>query len=136
MKRAVLSRVLLICGIGGMVAGAVDPLEGSVIIVPAAGLVALAALAAKDRARMYLCLAFVLLAAGVGAVFVLSAFGGFGGNTGRSNWWWLAIAPYPIGWATGLTGAILMLRRMLTSRTETPRLENSASHNTESTSLQ
>ena len=101
------ARVLLILGLTGMLIGAVDPLEGSLIILVGAGLVALAALLGKSRYRVLLCLAFALVAVGVTAMFVLSGFGGVGGDTGRSMWWAVVILPYPVGWFVGLTGAIL-----------------------------
>jgi hypothetical protein len=40
----------------------------------------------------------------------LSAVGGFGGSTGRTLWWWLALVPYPVGWVMGLVGAVKSLR--------------------------
>jgi len=40
----------------------------------------------------------------VGAVWGLSAFGGIGGDTGRSMWLGLLILPYLIGWSMGIWG--------------------------------
>jgi K+-transporting ATPase A subunit len=80
-----------------MLIGAIDPLEGSLIILPAAGLVALGALLGKSRHRRLLCWSFILVAVGIGALWVLSAFGGVGGRTGRSMWWLLVVLPYPVG---------------------------------------
>jgi hypothetical protein len=93
-----------------MVIGALDPLEGSLVILPGIGLVALGALLGNSRYRTLLLWSFVLVAVGVGALSGLSALGGFGGNSGRSNWWALAILPYPVGWIMGLIGAIRSLR--------------------------
>ena len=103
------SRILVIAGLAGMLIGAVDPLEGSLIILPGVGLVALGALLGKSRRRMLLCWSFALVTVGVAAMFVLSWFGGIGGNTGRSMWWAIFILPYPVGWIMGLAGAILAL---------------------------
>jgi hypothetical protein len=111
MKRTTWSKVLLVLGLIGMLAGVLDPLEGSVIILGGAGLLALSALVGVSRYRVLLCLAFALVAFGVAAMFVLSNVGGFGGSSGRSNWWWLAILPYPAGWLTGLIGSFLMMRK-------------------------
>jgi hypothetical protein len=93
-----------------MVIGVLDPLEGSLVILPGTGLVALGALLGKSRHRIFLYWSFALVAVGVGAMWRLSALGGFGGNTGRSNWWGLVLLPYPVGWIMGLVGAIRRLR--------------------------
>jgi len=104
------SRILVIMGLVGMVIGALDPLEGSFIILPGTGLVALGALFGKSRHRVLLYWSFILVAVGVGALWGLSALGGLGGDSGRSNWWALVLLPYPVGWIVGLIGAILRLR--------------------------
>lgn len=104
------SRLLIIVGLAGMLIGAVDPLEGSLIILPGTGLVALGMFLGKSRRRALLYWALALVAIGVGAMWISSAFGGFGGNTGRSIWWGLLIlVPYALGWIMGLIGAILAL---------------------------
>jgi hypothetical protein len=92
-----------------MVVGVLDPLEGSIVILAGVGSVALGALLAKSRYRKLLGASFVLVAVGVGAMFVISAFGGIGGTSGRSMWWGIFILPYPIGWIMGLVGAVLWL---------------------------
>ncbi len=105
------SRVLMIAGLVAMLIGAIDPLEGSLIILPGSGLVALGALLGKSRHRRLLCWSFGLIAVGVGAMFVLSGFGGTGGSSGHSNWWLLVVLPYPAGWIMSLVGVILNLRK-------------------------
>lgn len=109
MNRTTSSRFLVILGLLGMLLGALDPLEGSVVILPGVGLVALGAVVARRRYRKLLSASFVLVAVGVGAMFVISAFGGIGGNSGRSMWWGVVMLPYPMGWITGLVGAVLWL---------------------------
>lgn len=104
------SRVLIIVGLVAMVIGAIDPLEGSLVVLPGTGLVALGALVGHSRHRVLLCWSFVLVAVGVGALWSLSSIGGFGGHTGRTNWWGLVLLPYPAGWIMGLVGAIRDLR--------------------------
>ena len=101
------SRTLVIVGLVGMLLGAIDPLEGSLIILPDTGMVAFGAFLGKSGRRVLLYWAFILVAAGVGAMFLLSRFGGIGGRTGRSMWWGLVILPYPVGWIMGLAGAIV-----------------------------
>jgi hypothetical protein len=107
--RTLWSRILVVVGLVGMLIGAIDPLEGSLIILPGTGIVALGAFVGKSRHRVLLYWAVSLVAVGVGAMFVLTAFGGIGGNTGHTNWWGLVILPYPVGWIMGLAGAILSL---------------------------
>ena len=104
------SRILVIMGLIAMVIGAIDPLEGSLVILPGTGLVALGALLGSSRHRSLLYWSFFLVAVGVGALWGLSALGGFGGNSGRSNWWGLVLLPYPVGWIMGLVGSIRRLR--------------------------
>jgi hypothetical protein len=104
------SRILVIAGLAAMLIGALDPLEGSLVILPGTGMVALGALLGKSRHRTLLSWSFVLVAVGVGALWGLSAIGGFGGRTGRSYWCGLMLLPYLIGWIMGLVGAIRRLR--------------------------
>jgi hypothetical protein len=104
------SRILVIAGLVAMVIGALDPLEGALLILPGTGLVALGALLGNSRHRIFLYWSFVLVAVGAGALWGLSALGGLGGDSGRSNWWGLVLLPYPVGWVMGLVGAIRRLR--------------------------
>ena len=110
--RSVWSKILVIVGLIAMLVGAIDPLEGSLIILPGSGMVALSALLGKSRYRRLLCGAFVLIVIGVGLLFVLSMFGGVGGRTGHSVWWLLIVLPYPVGWVISLVGTI---RRLIES---------------------
>ena len=88
-RRTVPSRIIVIAGIAAMLIGAVDPLEGSLVIVPGSGLVALGARLGKSRHRKSLYWSFALVAAGVGALWGLSAIGGLGGPGGHPYWWGL-----------------------------------------------
>ena len=109
------SRILVILGSLAMLAGALDPLEGSLLILPGAGLVTLGTLLGDtDRAlRLYWILIFLLIAVGVGAMFALSAVGGIGGRSGHSMWWGLLILPYPLGWVMGIVSLLFRLGRTL-----------------------
>jgi hypothetical protein len=107
--RTIWSVVLVIAGLLAMLVGAIDPLEGSFVILPGCGVVLIGALLGRSRYRKLLFWAFVLIAVGVGAMVVLSALGGIGGHSGRSLWWGLFILPYPVGWIIGLVGAGLRL---------------------------
>ena len=112
------TRVLVIVGLIAMLIGAIDPLEGSLVILPGSGMVALGALLSKSRLRKLLCWALGLVAIGVGAMFVLSGFGGTGGSSGHSNWWLLVVLPYPVGWIMSLIGVFLNLRERRVKRAE------------------
>ena len=105
--RLLWSKILVIVGLMAMLIGAIDPLEGSLIILPGSGMVALGALLGKSRYRLLLYSAFVTI--GVGIMFGLSMLGGVGGCTGRSNWWLLVVLPLPLGWIIGLVGTIVKL---------------------------
>lgn len=97
-----------------MAVGSVDPLEGSVLILPGSGLIALGMyLGGNDRRTVrYWTLSFILIAVGVAAMFALSAVGGIGGQNGQSMWWGLTMLPYPAGWLMALAGGIVGLIRL------------------------
>ncbi len=106
------TRILVTAGLILMVIGVLDPLEGSVIILAGSLVAATGAFLGRLRRWKLLLAAFILIAVGVGVMFVTSAMGGFGGETGRSMWWALVILPYPAGWIVGLAGAILCLKEL------------------------
>lgn len=116
--RMLWSRILR--GVGGvaMVVGTLDPMEGSLFILPGSGLVALGMfLGGKDRRTIrYWLWAFILIAVGVGALFGLSAIGGIGGRSGHSMWWGLLILPYPAGWLMALAGGVVGLVRWFNAK--------------------
>jgi hypothetical protein len=93
-----------------MVIGALDPLEGSLLILPSTGLVALGAWLGLNPARKLVSWALLLVAVGVGVLWGMSSVGGLGGDTGRSMWWALLLLPYPVGWILGVIGAARALR--------------------------
>ncbi len=103
------SRILCIAGLVATVVGCVDPLEGSLVILPGTALVALAAFLAGSRRRSLAYLAFGLTAAGVGILFALSAAGGVGGTTGRPVIWTLTLVPYPAGVVLAIVAGALVL---------------------------
>ena len=112
------SRILKVGGAIAMVAGTIDPMEGSVLILLGSGLVALGMYLARNERRtiLYWTGAFSLIAAGVGAMFALSAIGGIGGRSGRSMWWGVLILPYPVGWLMALAGGVVGLVRFVKGR--------------------
>jgi hypothetical protein len=106
------SHILVIVGLVATLVGAIDPLEGSLLILPGTGLLALGAWLGNSQHRRLLCWAFALVAVGVGEVWGLSAVGGLGGSTGRSMWWAIFLLPYPVGWVMALVGAIRRMREV------------------------
>jgi hypothetical protein len=81
------------------------------VILGGSALAAAGAFFGKSPRHRLQVTAFVLIAIGVAALFGLSAFGGVGGNTGRSMWWLAICVSYPVGWVIGLVGAIALLRK-------------------------
>ena len=116
--RMLWSRILGIVGGIAMLLGSLDPLEGSLLILPGSGLVAVAVhLSGKDhRTVLYWTWVFGLIAVGVGALFGLSAVGGIGGQSGHSPWWGVLLLPYAVGWLMALAGAVVGLTRFWKGR--------------------
>jgi hypothetical protein len=112
------SRILILVGGVAMLLGAVDPLEGSLLILPGSGMIALGLWVGKAERRLlrYWVWVFILIAVGVGALFGLSAVGGFGGTSGLSMWWGILILPYPAGWLMGVVGGISALIRFFKAK--------------------
>ena len=104
-----------------MMLGTLDPMEGSVLILPGSGLVALGMfLGGKDhKTVLYWTWVFILIAVGVGAMFALSAVGGIGGKSGHSIWWGVLILPYPAGWLMALAGGVAGLVRRFKAKGRT-----------------
>jgi hypothetical protein len=102
----VLSRILLVCGGLAMLIGAVDPMEGSLLILPGSGLVALGTYLGEAERWLitFRVWVFIMIGIGVGAMMGLTAVGGIGGRSGHSIWWGLLILPYLIGWSLGVWG--------------------------------
>jgi len=108
-KRLLWSHTLTVIGLGALLIGALDPLEGAFVILPASAVIALSAFLARSRFRRLAYWAFGLTASGVGAMFIISALGGVGGPSGRSMWWSLTCLPYPLGWILCLYAGVRML---------------------------
>lgn len=101
------SRFPIMVGSLAMVAGAIDPLEGSLLILPGSALVALGTYfsSAQRRLLAYRLSAFVLILIGVAALWGFSFVGGVGGGTGRSGAWsLLMLVPCLVGWILIIAG--------------------------------
>lgn len=109
-KRSITAQVLVFLGFSAMIGGLLDPLEGSLIILPGIALVTIGAALTRSRHTRLLSSSLVFVTVGVAALWGLSALGGFGGASGRSIWWGLALLPYPLGLITGVVGAAKKLR--------------------------
>lgn len=105
-NRSLLPKVLVVLGDLGMLVGALDPMEGSAVILPGCGLVALGTYLEHRERRLiaYRTLVLILVAVGVGAMWALTSIGGIGGSSGHSMWWGVLILPYLIGWSMGIWG--------------------------------
>jgi hypothetical protein len=104
--RRIWSRILVIVGGIAMLVGAINPLGGALLILAGNGLVALGAFLGQSERRVLawrvgVCL---LIAVGVGATTALTSAGGFGGRSGRSEWWGMVALPILIGWSMGIWG--------------------------------
>ena len=92
-----LPKILFITGVVSLLLGTLDPMEGSVLIWAGSVLLTLSAYLSASPFKRHLLYATVAISVGVAYLFIISSFGGFGGNT-RSMWWGLPILPYPLGW--------------------------------------
>ena len=101
-------KVAFITGAVFLIAGAFDPLEGSVVILTGCALIALSTWLTKDRHYKLFLTGFILIITGVCFLFYFSALGGFGGSSSLSWCWGLLIVPYPAGW---LLSVILLIIR-------------------------
>lgn len=93
-------------GFVAILLGAIDPMEGSLVILPGSALVALGLfLCQVDRQLViFRVRMLILIAVGVGALWGFSAIGGIGGGTGLSMWWGLLVMPYLVGLSASLWG--------------------------------
>ena len=103
-------RVVAVVGLIALVVGVVDPLEGSLLILPASCAVALVARLAGSRYERLLYIGLALVLFGFAAIWIMTAIGGVGGSTDRSAWWALLAVPILPGWLFVVAGGVLALR--------------------------
>jgi hypothetical protein len=99
-------RALLVVGAVLMLVGAIDPLEGSLVILPGIALAALEAFLGRSRYARLLAGGSALVGLGVVALMLLSARGGIGRPNGLPWWTVVFLLPYPAGWVMGVVGVI------------------------------
>lgn len=98
--------ILVTIGYIGMILGAIDPMEGSIIVLVASGLILLGTYLGNSERSLIIFWLWVFLAitAGVAALWGFSIAGGIGGASERSMWWGLLFLPYPVAWSVGIWG--------------------------------
>lgn len=103
-------RIIYIIGVIALIIGAIDPLEGSIVIVVGCILITLSTYIIHDKHWKIFLASAIMILAGVFFLFYFSSLGGFG-DTSTLSWWWSAlILPYPIGW---LLSIILLISRSI-----------------------
>jgi len=98
------SQILITIGFIAMLIGAIDPMEGSLAILPGSGLILLGTYLSHSERRLitYRLWVFLMIAIGVAALFGFSLVGGIGGTSELSMWWGLLVLPYPLAWSAGI----------------------------------
>lgn len=113
VEKAKWTRVIHIIGVVALIIGAIDPLEGSLLIMSGSALLALSAHVNSDRHSKIFTTSLIMIVIGVFFMFYFSSIGGFGGTSTLSWWWGLLIIPFPIGW---LTIIIVLIRRAIENK--------------------
>jgi hypothetical protein len=95
------TKIISNIGFAFLIIGALDPLEGSLLILPGSGFIVLGAYMKNQdhqstRFRLWM---FILILLGVAALWIISMMDGLGGDTGHSMWWALLFLPYLIAWS-------------------------------------
>jgi hypothetical protein len=101
-------RIIYIFGVIALLIGAIDPMEGSVVIAAGSVMLSLSTYFTRDRHWKVFAASTIMILIGVSFLFYLSSLGGIGGNSSRSWWWGTLILPYPLGWL--MTVVVLILR--------------------------
>ena len=109
------TRVVYIIGIIALILGAIDPLEGSVVIASGSALIALSTYLTHDRHWKIFLVSLIMILLGVFFLFYLSSIGGFGGTV-RSWWWGILVLPYPIGWLISIVILIIRIVKSLNNK--------------------
>jgi len=91
-------KALYLLGVIALVFGAIDPLEGSVVVLAGSLCLAISTYLLQDRYWKSFLILLLLIAIGVIAMFVLSQFSDVVNQSDKSRWWLALILPYPIGW--------------------------------------
>jgi hypothetical protein len=99
-----------------MLIGAIDPMEGSIVIALASVLLGFTAFKLHDRHRFIFMGLSISICLGVICLWWVSALGGF---VPSKEWWWIAaIVPYPAGWLSFVALMVFRLFRWVKSRSK------------------
>lgn len=106
MNQSKTLRTLYVSGIISIIAGALDPMEGSIIIALGSILLAVSSWLMHDRHKHIFLFAATFIFIGVFSLWFVSSLGGY---EPRKEWWWnFLILPYPLGW---LLSIVLLIVR-------------------------
>lgn len=86
------TQIIYIIGSIALILGALDPMEGSVVIVAGSAAIAFATYLTKDWYFKRFLVTFIMIMVGVCCLFYFSSLGGFGGTATLSWWWGILIA--------------------------------------------
>lgn len=109
---------LVLAGSFAMLIGAVDPLEGAIVILIGGGSASAGVYLAQTRMRRLVYGGFILTVLSFVLLVVMSVLGGIGGSDSffRSKWWGLLLLPYPIGWILAMVGTAFALAELIPGR--------------------
>lgn len=93
-----LVKSIRIAGIACIFLGAIDPLEGSLVILAGSFLYTLAMYLKRHEKRFFFMICTLMMTAGMFFMFLFSSLGGIGSKSEYSIWWGILILPYPIAW--------------------------------------
>ena len=111
--------VVFIIGIAATIIGAIDPLEGSIVIAIGGICLAVATYFMNDRYFKFFLVGAIMILFGVSALWFISSLGGY---EPKKEWWWnVFISPYPLGW---LVNIITLMVRWVKGEKREERLEN------------
>ena len=113
------TRTVYIIGVVASILGILDPMEGSVLLMAGAVLIAVSTYFSNDRYWKVFLATAIMQVVGVFFLFFFSSLGGFP----PLSWWWsILILPYPIGW---LTLIVMLIVRAVKQKRERKQLMNS-----------
>ena len=99
--------IVYIIGVIALILGAIDPLEGSIVITAGSVLIALSTCITHDRHWKIFMASLIMIVIGVFFLFYFSSLGGFGGTSTLSWWWGTLILSYPLGWLMSIITLIV-----------------------------
>ncbi len=108
--------ILFTVGVIALIGGAIDPLEGSIVIACGSVLISISAYLKKDSFKKLFLISSLMIVFGVCFLFYLSSLGGFGGKSSLSWWWSLLIIPYLLGWLISVIALIVKAFRVLNKK--------------------